>query len=418
MTRAGGNAGSTEQAREPGGLRLLLARTGYAYFPLALTTRLPFAMMVVGVLTLVVTARGSIELGGINSAMTGLGCACVGPLIGAAADRFGQRPTLLLSGAVNSVLLGAFAWVAFSPLPDWTMLAGAFLVGASAPQTSPMSRSRLVTIIANDIPVTRRPRLMSAILAYESAADEVIFVFGPVIVGLLASTVGAWAPVVGAAILTAIFVTAFALHRTSAPAKSRAERAATLAPASELVRPALLVTVAGIFGVGLFFGGTLTALTSFMQDRGDAERAGLLYGAMGVGSAILALCVALLPPRFSLRARWLSFSSLIVAGAILLQFTRSEPGVALCLVLMGFGIGPTLVTLYSFGAHRSPEGRSATVMTMLGSGIMVGQSAGAAVTGVVAGALGTSAALVLPLVAAVFVLLAGTVNWPLTRSSP
>lgn len=405
------------RSREDGGLRLLLERTGLGYFPLALISRLPFAMMVVGVLTLVVTARGSIELGGVNSAMTGLGCASFGPLLGAAADRFGQRPALLVSGALNSVLLGAFAWVAFSPLPDWVMLTGAFLIGASAPQTSPMSRSRLVAIISRDIPVQRRPRLIGGVLAYESAADEVVFVFGPVIVGLLASTVGAWAPVAGAAILTAVFVTAFAVHRTSTPAKSRAERAATLAPASELARPALVITVLGIFGVGLLFGSTLTALTSFMQDQGDAERAGLIYGAMGVGSAIFALAVALLPPSFSLRARWLVFALVILFGALLLQFSRSEFGVTLSLVVMGFGTGPALVTLYGFGARRSPEGRSATVMTMLGSAIMVGQSTGAVVTGFVAGTGGSSAALVLPLIAAVLVLLIGGVNRFLTPAS-
>lgn len=412
------DAESVDEPGSPGrpasSLRMLLDRVGYGYFPLALVSRLPYAMMVVGVLTLVVAARGSIQLGGIVSAMTGLGCAVFGPLIGAAADRFGQRPTLLIIGALNSLLLGAFAWVAFSPLPDWPLLLGAFLIGASTPQTSPMSRSRLVSIISTRIPLVRRPRLISTVLAYESAADEVVFVFGPVIVGVLASTVGPSAPVVGAAVLSLIFVSAFALHRTSAPAKSRAERAATLEPASALFRPALLVTVAGVFAVGLYFGSMLTSLTAFMQDRGAPEGAGLLYGAMGIGSAFLALSVALLPPRFTLRARWLVFGLLIFVGTIALQFVRSEFGMAASLVVMGFGIGPTLVNLYSFGAQRSPEGRSATVMTMLGSGIMVGQSVGAAAAGIVAAGAGTQTALMLPLISACSILLAGGVNWWLT----
>ena len=401
---------------ERSSLRLLLDRVGVSFFPLAFVARLPYAMMVIGVLTLVVSARGSVELGGINSAMAGIGCACVGPLIGAAADRYGQRPTLLITGAVNSVLLALFAWVAYSDLPNAVMFAGAFLIGASAPQPSPMSRSRVVTIISNDLPVQRQPKLLSAMLAYESAVDEIIFVFGPVIVGLLATTLGAWAPVVGAAILTFIFISLFALHRTSVPAKSRAERAATLAPASELARPALIVTVLGIVGVGFFFGSMLTSLTAFMQDRGDAEGAGVIYGVMGVGSAILALCVALLPPSFSLRARWIAFAALIVIGGVVLQTAHDLPGMVVALAIMGCGIGPTLVNLYSFGAQRSPEGRSATVMTMLGSGIMVGQSGAAALTGTVATNSGTSASLALPLIAAGAVLLLGFVNWWLTPS--
>ena len=53
----------------------LLREAGLAYFPVALMARLPFAMMVVGILTLVVSARGSLALGGLTSAMTGLGTA-------------------------------------------------------------------------------------------------------------------------------------------------------------------------------------------------------------------------------------------------------------------------------------------------------------------------------------------------------
>ncbi|MFT4231709.1 MAG: MFS transporter [Leucobacter sp.] len=392
----------------------LIGRAGRFYFPIALLARLPYAMVVIGVLTLVVSARDSVELGGLNSAMVGLGVAGFGPLIGAAADRFGQRATLLVVGAANSALLLVLAWVAFSPAPVWVLFVSSFLVGATAPQTSPMSRSRLVTIVSTELPVRRRPRVMSTVQAYESAADETIFVFGPVAVGLLATTLGAWAPVVGAAILTVVFVGAFALHRTGRPAVSAAERAATLAPASELRKPALLVTVFGIFSVGLFFGSMLTSLTAFMQDRGNAEGAGLVYGIMGIGSAAFAIGVALLPARFALRARWLVFAGTILAGGLLLQTATDLPRMIASLALMGIGIGPLLVTLYSFGAHRSPVGRSATVMTVLGSAIMVGQSLAAAVAGVVSAQSGTAAALLLPLVSSALAVLAGIVNWFLT----
>jgi MFS family permease len=371
-------------------------------------------MMVVGVLTLAVAARGSVELGGLTSAMVGLGVACLGPLIGAAADRFGQRSTLLISGAANSVALALLAWIAFSALPDWAMLAGSFVVGATAPQISPMSRSRLVTIAQSKLPREVRPRTINATLAYESAADEVVFVFGPVIVGVLATVFDARAPIIGAAVLTAIFVTAFALHRTSPPARTSEQQRTALAPASDLARLPLLVTVFGIFSVGLFFGSMLTSLTAFMQDRGAPEQAGLLYGVMGIGSAVLAIGVTWFSPRFTLRYRWLAFAALLSGGGLLLQTAHDVTSILLSLTVLGFGIGPLLVTMYGFGAARTPVGRSATVMTMLGSGVIVGQSLAAAVTGIVAESVGTSAALVLPLVAALLALLSGIVNWRLT----
>jgi MFS family permease len=389
----------------------LIREAGYAYFPVALIARLPFAMMVVGILTLVVSARGSLALGGLTSAMTGLGTALVGPLLGAAADRFGQRRVLLIAGAVNSVLLAAFAWLAFAPVGDAALLAVAFLIGASMPQVAPLSRSRLVGLIGRAYPAERRTSVVNGAMAYESAADEIVFVFGPVIVGLLATTLNPAAPVIGAAVLGLVFVTAFALHPTAAKAAASVGGARPAqAPLRELFRARVLAPVIGALGMGLFFGAMLTSLTAFMAERGVPEQAGLVYGAMGIGSAALALGVALFPAGFSLRARWLTFAGILVAGAVSLPFVGTVGAMAICLLVIGVGIGPTLVTQYSLAAAFSPRGRSATVMTMLGSAVVVGQSGASAVTGLVADAAGAGTALVAPLLAATVVLGAGIWN--------
>lgn len=389
----------------------LIREAGYAYFPIALIARLPFAMMVVGILTLVVSARDSLALGGATSAMTGLGTALVGPLLGAAADRFGQRRVLLVAGTVNSLLLAAMAWLAFSPAPDAALLGVAFLIGATMPQVAPLSRSRLVGIIGRAFPKDRRTKAVNGTMAYESAADEIAFVFGPVVVGLLATTMSPAAPVIGAALLALVFVTAFALHPTAAtPATTRAAGAAARAeqaPARELFRARVLAPVAGALGMGLFFGSMLTSLTAFMAERGAPEQAGLVYGAMGLGSAALALGVALFPARFTLTARWLTFAAILVGGTIALPFVDSAAAIAVCLLVIGVGIGPTLVSQYSLAAAFSPRGRSATVMTMLGSAVIVGQSASSAITGLIADSAGSSVALYAPLAAALLVLGAG-----------
>lgn len=388
----------------------LVRAAGASYFPIALVARMPYAMMVVGVLTLVVAGRGSLAFGGLNSAVVGLGAASVGPLLGAAADRFGQRRVLLASGIVSTSALGLMAWVVHSPLPAAAVLAVAYLVGASAPQIAPMSRSRLVQIIGARIAPSRRSRTFDATMAYESAADEIVFIVGPFVVGLLATALDPWAPVAGAALLTLVFVTAFALHPSALAAAGAEERATPPAPVREMARPALLAVVAGIFGVGLFFGSMLTSLTAFMADHGEPASAGLVYGVMGIGSAALALGVALFPATFSLRARWLVFGATMLLGASLLPLVSSVAAMCGVLLLIGCGIGPTMVTQYSLGALRSPVGRSATVMTILGSAVIVGQSLASAVTGSLADRVGTEVALFVPIVAAVVVVAAGAVN--------
>lgn len=389
----------------------LIREAGLGYFPIALLARLPFAMMVVGILTLVVSARGSLALGGATSAMTGLGTALVGPLLGAAADRFGQRRVLLVAGTTNSVLLAAMAWLAFAPVADAALLAVAFFIGASMPQVAPLSRSRLVGIIGRAYPKERRTPVVNGAMAYESAADEIVFVFGPVIVGLLATTLNPAAPVIGAAVLGLVFVGAFALHPTAGTTTAAAgEVRPEQAPVRELFGARVLAPVAGALGMGLFFGAMLTSLTAFMAERGVPEQAGLVYGAMGIGSSALALGVALFPSRFTLRARWLTFAAIVVAGAAVLPFVGSVAAMVACLLVIGVGIGPTLVTQYSLAAAFSPRGRSATVMTMLGSGVVVGQSAASALTGLVADTAGAGAALLAPVAAAAVVLGAGVWN--------
>ena len=393
----------------------LLRSVGLGYFLIAFFARVPFAMMVVGVLTIVATARGSISAAGMSSAAVGVGTACFGALLGAAADRFGQRPVLIVVATANALLMVAFAAVVYSGAPDLAMYAAAFTVGATAPQVAPMSRARLVGVIDRTMRPERRPRIVSSTMAYESAADETVFVLGPFVVGILAAGLAPWAPLVGAAILTMAFVVAFALHPTARRVSNPGHDIQPASPVRELFRARVLVIVIGIFGVGLFFGNTLTSLTSFMADRGAAESAGVMYGVMGIGSAIFALGVSILPARFTPRARWVVFAAVMLSGSALVAAADSITTMVIALGLVGIGIGPTIVTQYSFGAAASPVGRSTTVMTMLGSGVIVGQSFGSALTGQIAETFGTPAALLLPAVAAAVVFGSGIVNARLYR---
>ena len=84
----------------------------------------------------------------------------------------------------------------------------------------------------------------------------------------------------------------------------RGEARTAPAPARELTRFPLLTVVAGTLGIGFFFGATLTSLTGFLANGGNGDRAGLLYGVMGIGSAALALGSTAFPARFTLKARW------------------------------------------------------------------------------------------------------------------
>ncbi|MGO1318386.1 MAG: MFS transporter, partial [Cellulomonadaceae bacterium] len=134
-------------------------------------------------------------------------------------------------------------------------------------------------------------------------------------------------------------------------------------------------------------------------------------------STLFAVGAGFLPARFSLRARWLCAGSVTLAAALGYGVATDVPSVVVALSIAGLGIGPALVTLYSLAAERSPQGRSATVMTMLGSGVIVGQSAASALPGQLAEKVGTPAAMAAPAAAAGLVLVAALVNWVWSRAS-
>lgn len=394
--------------------RSLIHHIGAGYFPVAFVARLPFAMMTVGVLALVVAVRGSVALGGLTSAAVGVGVVVAGPLLGDLADRFGQRRVLVPVGLANGLLLAAFPLVASATAPDGLLLATAVAIGLTGPQTAAMSRSRIMALIALRVSPERRERTFSRAMAYESAADETAFVIGPFVVGVLAALLTPWAPIVAAAVLSLVFVTAFALHPSGRAVPERSDRAA-MAPARALVHPSLLVLVVAVFGVGLFFGSTLTSLTAFMKAQGAPEAGALLYGVMGVGSAVLALAVAVLPARYTLRARLLTFAVILTASAGAYSVGGSVVTVTIVLCLMGIGIGPSLVTLFSLAGARAPRGRTASTMTILASALTLAQALSSAVTGAVAENVSVQTALGFPALAAVLVLAMAGVNAAYTR---
>lgn len=400
----------------------LIGLLGAAFLPIALTAKLPFAMSVVAVMTSVTALTGSFGLAGATAALVGLGTAVFGPLLGAAADRIGQRPVLVVLAVANSAALFGLTWTLMAEAPSWAVLAAGFCVGMTAPQAASMVRARWLAAIAADVPAAEKPKSTSAVLSYESMTDELMFVFGPVFVGLFALLAGSLAPLIAAGALTAVGVLAFALHPSADRVRgSRRQPAGTarahVAPARELLAATVLLPTFGMLSIGLFFGSTLTSLTGFMAERGAGDATGLVYGIMGVSSAVLALSVVALPDRFAFRDRWPLFALVAVAGAVGYWRADSLALVVVFLLIMGAGIGPSLVTLFSIASESAPAGWTTTVMTMLTTGVVVGQSGASALAGRIVDSSGYAAGTLLTLGAVLLLLLAGLVHRPVSAGA-
>ncbi|WP_210507033.1 MFS transporter [Naasia sp. SYSU D00057] len=361
--------------------RLFAGLARWDYYPIAFLGRLPFAMTTVGVLALVVGVRGSVAEAGLASAAAGVATAVSGPLLGREADRRGQRGVLLACSAVTVVALVLLLALVYSSAPVGAVALAALLLGGAVPQVGPFSRSRMARY-ASIVPGGESRRAMSLVMSYESIADEASFVLGPVLVGVLATLGGAWAPFAVAAVLAAIFPVAFALHPSGAFEPHAAMPGA--APRGSVLSVRVLLLVPAMALVGGVFGATLTGLTGFLGDRGAESQTGTVYGAMSVGSILVAFGVAALPQRFALPGRWLAFGGVAIAGLSALTLAGGVGTAVLSLFLAGCGVGAVLVTLFSLGTAAAPHGRTTMVVTMLQSALTVGQAlviagAGAAV---------------------------------------
>ena len=378
--------------------RDLLSLTGRVYPPIAFTGRLPFAMMIVGILTFATLELDSVALAGLLAACAGVGTAISGPWVGALADRTGQRAVLLVAGAVSLLATGAFLSVVLLDGPLGALIVAAVAMGASTPQVAPFSRARLVRL-ARGLEEHRRSRATSLVMSYESVMDEVSFVIGPVIVGAFSVVIAPWAPLVVSMALTATAIMAFALHRTAALSPVVHDDALQNQPGrGPLVTRELALLIGAMFLVGGIFGATLTALTEFMTLRGEGEFTGIAYGAMSLGAILTAGALVLAPVSFSLQRRWTVFGAVASAGALGLVASDSLLLIVVALFAAGCGVGAVLVALFSLGAEVAAPGRTTTVLTILQSTLVVGQALVTAGAGALAASTGPAAAFVASLV--------------------
>lgn len=416
---ANGPAPTPAASRGFGRFARLPLLAGKGFIPLGLFARLPLAMLTVGTLTLVTSVTGSYAIGGTSAGAVGIGSAACAPVLGALADRLGQRPVLLVAAVGNAVAVLALIFTAYlisgqagfgAAAP---VLAAAFIAGASCPQVGPLARVRWMALTSRGSSDSRAQDLDTA-LSYESTADELTFVLGPALVGILASLIAPWLPLALAAALTITLVPAFAVHRTHLAVPRSARRgpgggnpgARTAGPRLAAMA-AVALPVMAMVCMGTFFGSTQTALSSFSASFATAEIAGLMYSVMGLSSAAAALSVAYWPQRFTPTARWMASAALMAALALLLLLPASALPMVLVLLVLGLPVGPLMVTVFAIGGFVAPAGRLGTVMTALASGIVAGTAIGASLGGQLAQDHGYSAAFVVPVGAAAALFLLG-----------
>ena len=392
--------------------RRLLELVGPAYVLTAFLGRLPLAMSQLGTLLLVSTATGRYAAGGLAAGALAVANAVGAPVAGTLADRLGQRPIVLAQSLAGAAGLTSLVLLVHLHASSVVLVATAALAGLALPQIGPLARVRWRPITAGTGEHQRR--LVDAAFSYEGAADEASFAVGPALIGLGAVAVSPSGGLLLAAVLLAVFGSAFALHPSGRHAAGRAAGAI----AGRLLTAAFAVLVLAQLAIGALFGATQTGATVLATTVGMPGAAGLVHATLGVGSAAAGIATAFVPARIGHERRVLVSAVALLVLSLPLLLADGLAGLTVTVFALGFAVAPYMIGVFTLGERIVPSARVGAAMTVLAGATGIGYALGSSIAGRLADAHGHTAAFAVTVGATVFaVVLTGSQQGRLHRAA-
>lgn len=332
----------------------------------ALVGRMPNGMVPLA-LVLFTRATGSgYGRAGLLTAAYSLGCCVGGPALSRVMDLRGQRTALVLGAVISSAALAVLPWTR-----GGLSLMVALLAGLATPPLEPALRTLWPAVLA--------PGQVPSAFALDAAAQELIFVLGPLAV-LVAEVAGAGGGLVVAAVVGVLGTAWFASSRASRTWRPRAhEDRHWLGP---LRSPRLGVLYGAVALVGLTIGVPAVALVAFAESVGSRGAAPWLVAANALGALVGGVAYSPRAPHRPFRRDLLGgLAVLVVTYAGLAWAPPSVPLMGALAALSGVGLPPVLTCVFQLVDELAPDGTTTEAFAWLISAFLVGSSAGAAVAG-------------------------------------
>ncbi|MCV9963056.1 MFS transporter [Pararhizobium sp. BT-229] len=333
--------------------------------------RLPIAMAPIGIVAMLSQARGEYWIAGAVSATFALTNALAAPQISRLVDRFGQRAIIVPTTLVSVLAFLSLILASNRDWPEWTLFASAFLA-AVMPSIPAMLRARWTEIFRD------RPELNTA-FAFESAADELVYIAGASLSVGLAVALFPEAGMLASTLFLAVGTTAFILQRSTEPAVRPVEAGTSRTSAIRL-RSVQIITLALIF-VGSMFATAEVTTVAITKELGQPSAASLVIGVYAIGSFVVGLILGALNLRTPLQKQLLIAVSVLAVTTVPLLFADTVALLALAVFLSGIAISPTFITAFGLIERRVPESMLTEGVTWVMTGIGIGMALGAFLAG-------------------------------------
>lgn len=334
-----------------------------------LAARFPAGMYSLGLLMHVEHTQGNYTSAGIVLAAFSIGMAIAGPIVSRQLSRFGTMPVLLVTLVISSASFGLLATLHL-PLAGQAALAA--IGGAAMPPVIPAVRTLY--------PVMAPQRMLTALFNLDAALQELIWVFGPVLITLLVAGFGtSTALLVVVAIQVAgglLFALAPRVRRLVIPAARRKLGRVLQNPS------VVLMMFASMLMIGSFASIEAAVVATFGE---GSVNAGIVLAISSIGSLLGGLLAGNRQlTRWSLTLRLL----VVVSGFAVATATSGFVGLSIALFVAGLGIAPALAAVSSVIARAVDLSDTAEAFGWIGTGQLIGTSIGSALAGIAIDARG------------------------------
>jgi MFS family permease len=362
-------------------VEVLRPNGAFAFSASGLVARLPMSMLGISIVLAVSAESGSYGRAGLVAAAALLAQAASAPFQARLADQFGQGRMLRPVLALHGLSLGLFI-VLLGSGPLAGLLVSAGLAGATLPSFGAMVRARWARLYSG-LP------LLHTAYALESVLDEVVFVLGPVIATILATSVHPASGLACTLLLTVGGGLLFAAQRsTEPPAQPRTRHvAADRLPVASLAW--IVLTFALMGGI---FGSVEVVTVAFTEAAGVIEASGPLLAIYAFGSLVSGLVVGAARVRSGPRRRFVVGQALMAVTLLPLPIVGPVVVLAAVLFAAGLAISPTLIAGFSLVEAVAPPSRLTEGFAWISTALNIGVSAGAAVSGRIVDGYGASSA--------------------------
>lgn len=338
--------------------------------------------MTLAILLLVHDTSGSFGAAGAVVGASGLASAVAAPRLGRLVDRHGQPRVLILCAAVQSALLLALLAAAHAHAPEVVLVALGAATGAAIPPIAACVRVLWPQVVTD-------PAAREAAFSLDATVQELVWAFGPLLVGGTVALASPSAAVAGMAVVTLVGTAWFASAPAARAWTPHDHDGPRLHPLGE---PGLRVLLVSSLAAGLAMGTFEVGMPGLAHDIHAPGVTGALLGLASVGSLCGGLAFGLRAWRTPIEVRLVATLALIAVVMLPLLVVATTGEALAAALLSGLGWAPALSCTYALIGRLAPPGAITESFTWNGAAVGGGLAAGVAVGGVLVDAGGSDAA--------------------------